>query len=254
LFGADGGVAADLVTPWLPWFALGTLALAALGALAAVQLRTLVAYLVIMSAGTLLLAVGLGTAGTLAAGLFYLVSSTFVAAALFLLTDLMADGRGAAADAMVPAPLAHRAAFGALFFLFALEAAGLPPSGGFVGKALLLRATIGAPLMASTWAAVLLSGLGVMIALARAGSTVFWKASDASRVQVAASRGDVLERAAIAWFALAMFVVLVNAGGVARYAEAAAAQLHERRAYISAVLDAEPAPPAWTPRTGMAKP
>jgi multicomponent K+:H+ antiporter subunit D len=254
LFGAGGGVAADLVAPWLPWFALGTLVLAALGALAAVQLRTLVAYLVIMSAGTLLLAVGLGTAGTLAAGLFYLVNSTLVAAALFLLTDLMADGRGAAADAMVPAPLAHRAALGALFFVFALEAAGLPPSGGFVGKALLLRATVGVPLMASTWAAVLLSSLGVMIALARAGSTVFWKASEANRVQAAGARGDWLERASIAWFALAMLLVIVNAGAIASYAEAAAAQLLERRAYISAVLDAEPAPPAWIPRAGMTKP
>jgi multicomponent K+:H+ antiporter subunit D len=154
----------------------------------------------------------------------------------------------------VPAPLAHRAALGALFFVFALEAAGLPPSGGFVGKALLLRATVGVPLMASTWAAVLLSSLGVMIALARAGSTVFWKASEANRVQAAGARGDWLERASIAWFALAMLLVIVNAGAIASYAEAAAAQLLERRAYISAVLDAEPAPPAWIPRAGMTKP
>ncbi|MDH5207707.1 MAG: monovalent cation/H+ antiporter subunit D [Burkholderiaceae bacterium] len=254
IFGEGGGVVAHLATPWLPWFALGTVVLAALGTLAAVQLRTLVAYLVIASAGTLLLAVGLGSAGTLGAGLFYLVNSTFVAAALFLLIDLMAGGRGAAEDAMVPAPLAHRAAFGVLFFVFALEAAGLPPSGGFIGKALLLGATIDVPLMAAVWTALLLAGLGVMIALARAGSTVIWKATDANRMQTMAAQGDTLERVAIGWFALVMLAVIVNAGAVTRYAESAAAQLLDRRAYISAVLGAEPVPPAWTPRSGMEKP
>ena len=55
IFGASAGLAADVAAPWLPWLAIGTLVLAALGALAAVRLRTLVAYLVIASAGTLLL-------------------------------------------------------------------------------------------------------------------------------------------------------------------------------------------------------
>ena len=152
------------------------------------------------------------------------------------------------------APLAHRAAFGVLFFVFALEAAGLPPSGGFIGKALLLGATIDAPLMAAIWTAQLLAGLGVMIALARAGSTVIWKAADANRMQTMAAQGDTLERAAIGWFALVMLAVIVNAGAVTRYAESAAAQLLDRRAYISAVLGAEPVPPAWSPRSGMKKP
>ena len=138
IFGDGAGVATDVADPWLPWLAIGTLALAALGTLAAVRLRTLVSYLVIASAGTLLLAIGLGSAATLSAALFYLVNSTLVAAALFLLVDSIASGRGEADDAMIPAPLAYRAAYGVLFFVFALEAAGLPPMGGFIGKALLL--------------------------------------------------------------------------------------------------------------------
>ncbi len=112
IFGDDAGVATDVADPWLPWLAIGTLALAALGTLAAVRLRTLVSYLVIASAGTLLLAIGLGSAATLSAALFYLVNSTLVAAALFLLVDSIASGRGEADDAMIPAPLAYRAAYG----------------------------------------------------------------------------------------------------------------------------------------------
>ena len=50
----------------LPALALATLALAAVGALAARRLRGLVAYLVVASAGTLLLAIGLATRETVA--------------------------------------------------------------------------------------------------------------------------------------------------------------------------------------------
>jgi multicomponent K+:H+ antiporter subunit D len=254
IFGDGAGVAADIADPWLAWLAIGTLTLAALGTLAAVRLRTLVSYLVIASAGTLLLAIGLGSAATLGAALFYIVNSTLVAAALFLLVDSIASGRGEADDAMVPAPLAYRAAYGALFFLFALEAAGLPPTGGFIGKALLLQASVDLPLMAATWGAVLISGLGMMIAIARAGSTVFWKAVDANRMQVAAARPALAERVAIGWLTAAMLGVILSAGAMTRYAEATAAQLLDRRAYVDAVLGAQPTSPAWQPREGMKKP
>jgi multicomponent K+:H+ antiporter subunit D len=254
IFGDDAGVATGVADPWLPWLAIGTLALAALGTLAAVRLRTLVSYLVVASAGTLLLAIGLGSAATLSAALFYLVNSTLVAAALFLLVDSIASGRGEAGDEMIPAPLAYRAAYGTLFFLFALEAAGLPPMGGFIGKALLLRATTDLPLMPATWVALLVSGLGMMIAVARAGSTMFWKAADANRVQTAASRPARTEGLAIGWLTAAMLLVVLNAGPMTRYAESTAAQLLDRRAYVGAVLGARPVPPAWTPREGMSKP
>jgi multicomponent K+:H+ antiporter subunit D len=254
IFGDDAGVAADIADPWLAWLAIGTLALAALGTLAAVRLRTLVSYLVIASAGTLLLAIGLGSAATVSAALFYLVNSTLVAAALFLLVDSIASGRGETDDAMISAPLAYRAAYGSLFFVFAMEAAGLPPMGGFIGKALLLRASADLPLMTATWVALLVSGFGMMVAVARAGSTVFWKAADANRMQVVAARPALSERVAIAWLTLAMLGVVINAGALTRYADATAGQLLDRNAYIDAVLGAQPALPAWTPREGMRKP
>jgi len=93
-----------------------------------------------------------------------------------------------------------------------------------------------------------------MIAVARAGSTVFWKAADANRMQVAAARPAHTERLAIGWLTVAMLLVVLNAGSMTRYAEATAAQLLDRRAYVGAVLGAQPAPPAWTPREGMKKP
>ena len=52
--------------------------------------------------------------------------------------------------------------------------AGLPPLSGFLGKVLLLDAGP-VPPMGWIWAVVLGSGLLTLIALARAGSLVFWR-------------------------------------------------------------------------------
>ncbi|RPH64133.1 MAG: monovalent cation/H+ antiporter subunit D, partial [Burkholderiales bacterium] len=123
VFGDGGGAAANVAWPWLPALALGTLALGAVGTLASTRLRGLVAYLVVSSAGTLLLALGLGRTGTVAAGLFYLVHSTLMAAALFLIVDRVAALRGDAGDRLRPAPLADsRALLGAAFFFCAVAA------------------------------------------------------------------------------------------------------------------------------------
>ena len=144
VFGDAGGAAAQVAWPWLPLLALATLALGAVGALAATRLRGLVAYLVVGSAGTLLLALGLGSAGTVAAGLFYLVHSTLTAAALFLIVDRVSALRGDHSDRLQPAtPCGPATAAGAAFFFCAVAAAGLPPLTGFLGKALLLDAAPG---------------------------------------------------------------------------------------------------------------
>jgi multicomponent K+:H+ antiporter subunit D len=247
MFGAGAGPGALIADPWLTAFALATLALAAFGALAAWQLRRLVAYLVLASAGMLLLAVGIGSAGAIAAGLFYLVHSSVVAAALFLLVDALVASRGAAGDDMVPAPLAGAGGYGTVYFLLAVAIAGLPPFGGFIGKSMLLLASRADAWMVAIWSVVLLSSLGLVIALARAGSTVFWKAQPANTMQPAATASPP-ERGAIALLVIASCAIVVLAGPIARYSEAAAAQLLAPSGYIDAVLGARPAAPAWNPR------
>jgi multicomponent K+:H+ antiporter subunit D len=254
VFGSDAGALSGIAAPWLALLALGTLVLAAFGALAARHLRRLMAYLVLFSAGILLLAVGLGTAGTLTAGLFYLVHSSLVAAALFLLVDAIAASRGEADDEAVPAPLDSPVGWGCLYFVLAAAVAGLPPWGGFLGKAMLLSSSREAAMAPWIWGLLLASSLGVILALARAGSTVFWKATAANAVQAAAGCSTPPERGALALLVAAVVAVMLGAGPLARYAEATAAQLLRPAGYIDAVLGAQPAPPAWTPRVGMEKP
>ncbi|MEO5732972.1 MAG: monovalent cation/H+ antiporter subunit D [Rubrivivax sp.] len=243
----------DLAAPFLPPLAMATLVLAAVGALAAHDLRGLVAYLVVGSAGTLMLALGLATEGALAAGLFYLVNSILITATWFLIADRLALARGTAGR-LVPLPLAYGWAPLGLAFLFAAVAvAGLPPLAGFMGKAMLLQAAGQTAWAASAVACVLGSSLAVMVALARAGSTLFWEPSPVAVTQPLAATERPAPAHTVALLALlaAVAACAVAAGPLATYTGATARQLMERTPYIDAVLGARPVPAALDVRKAM---
>jgi multicomponent K+:H+ antiporter subunit D len=180
---------AGLALPWLLSAGLATLLLGAAGALAARDLRVLVAWSVVVSAGTLLAALGLGTVPATAAALYYLPHSTFAAGAAFVAVEVIARRRAGssapvAADYRIDAarPVRDAPWIAALFFVTALVVAGLPPASGFIAKALLLDAAAATPAHAWIWSVVLLSSLVMVVALSRCASAVFW---GPSTVQVA---------------------------------------------------------------------
>jgi multicomponent K+:H+ antiporter subunit D len=262
VFGEYGGPLAGVAAPWLPWLALCTLALGALGALAAGRLRGLVAYAVVGSAGTLLLALGLAERARVAAAMFYLVDSTLVAAALFLLVDRIQASRELARDRLnTGAALARPATLGVAFFVLGVAAAGLPPTGGFIGKAMLLSAAASTSMAVAAWSLLLLAGLGMVVAIARAGSVVFWERATGHPSAAAATPGSGPEddpvpdagahALAIAKLGAALVAVAAFAGPLAAYSRAAADQLFSREAYLRAVLGAEPVPPAFDVRREM---
>jgi len=138
---STSGGFASLAAPWLMPSALLTIVLGTIGLLAALSLRAAIAYLVVISTGTLLAGVGLFTRDAIAAALFYLVHSTLITGGLFLLADLIARQRGAARDRFDRAQtVTQPALIGALFFAGAVAIAGLPPMSGFLTKVMLLQA------------------------------------------------------------------------------------------------------------------
>ncbi len=237
LFGADAGALGGLFEPWLLPAALATLALGIVGALAAARLTRQAAYFVIASVGTLLTAFALGSDKAIAAGLYYLPHSTFAAAALFLLADAIARRRPASADFFEPdAELPRAGLWGGLFFLVAILVAGLPPLAGFLGKFMLLRAAIGHPAMPWIWGVVLVTALFGMIALARAGNLLFFRARPA---EVAGSGGFPpawWESAPLAGLVALGLALTFFAGAMADFAQATALQLLRPADYINAVL------------------
>ena len=234
IYGDATGPWVSLAEPWLLPIALATIVVGTLGVVAASALRTVVAYLVVISVGTLLAGVGLFTRDAIAASLFYLVHSTLVTGGLFLLADIVARQRGTTGDRLdLPQAVTQPALLGSLFFAGAIAIAGLPPASGFLTKALLLQAAAASPLMIWVWAVVLGSGLLSLVSLSRAGSALFWRTAGTPGAGEPV-RGVELVPAAALLASAAVLVVL--AAPVDRYTQATADQLLDRATYVDAVL------------------
>ncbi len=239
VFGPAAGVASDVAAPWLLPVALATIVAATVGALASSSIRMLVGYLTIASVGTIFVGVGLFTPAALSAGLYYLAHSTVTISLLFLMADLIARNRGAAGDRLERAfPVAQPALLGWLFVGGAVAITGVPPLAGFLGKAMLLQGALGHESANSVWAVVLGSALFMLIAMARAGSLLFWHV-DPERPALPANATLHAGRNDVAPFAIllgCMIALTVYAGPAAHYTEAVAHDLLQPVAYIRAVL------------------
>ena len=99
--GTDG-----LAATWLFPAAIVTIAIGAFGVLGARRLMPLIAFSVVGSMGTLLVAVAAFTPTATTAALYYMVHSTFAAACLFLIADLVVTRR--ATDSLDPRPRPYR--------------------------------------------------------------------------------------------------------------------------------------------------
>ncbi len=236
VFGATAGDAAFTVEPLLLPLALATCAVGVLGALAARTLERLVAWLTVASVGTILAAVGLFTAEAWSAALYYMANSTLVVAGLFLLAELVAAQRGDAADRLEPAsPVAQPALLGLMMLLAAASAAGLPPLPGFIGKLMILEASMTHPAQAMVWTVVIVVGFFTLVGLARAGSILFWHVRADAPAMGSAGASPRLVGATMLLLA-ATVAMSVFAAPLQRYTAAAAVQLTDRGAYARAVL------------------
>jgi multicomponent K+:H+ antiporter subunit D len=235
-FGPGQGFVENLVLPYLLPAALITLVAAVMGAVSATKLRTMAAYLLLASIGTMLAGIGLFTAAGISASLYYLLHSTLVMGALFLVADLVSAQRGPdLRDAFKPGPKIRQPLLLGVFFCFTLIGVlGLPPLSGFLGKAQILAAAVESPWQTAMWATVLLTSLVSLVAAARAGTTLFWNTSDTLEAR---SSGAGWKALPIAGLLAGVVLLTVFAGPLTRFTEATANQLLERTPYISAVLE-----------------
>lgn len=124
---------------------------------------------------------------------------------------------------------------GALFFAGAISVAGLPPFSGFLGKVMLLQAVSPGSGASLLWSVVLIGGLGMVIALSRAGSLVFWRSSEAAVVAVPA---DSLRMLATFGLLLGSVLLVIAAQPIQAYVQATAAQLFDLGPYLQIIQGA----------------
>ncbi|MBV7378419.1 monovalent cation/H+ antiporter subunit D [Maritimibacter dapengensis] len=239
---ATHGIAED----WLFPAAIVTIAIGALGVLGTRRLMPLIAFSVIGSMGTLMLAIAAFTPQATTAALYYLIHSTFAAAALFLIGDLVLARRANERLTAQPA-ITENGLFAALFFGAAIAMAGMPPLSGFLGKLLVLDALRVPGEMPWAWSAILAGSLVTIVGFARAGSTLFWKSTsiiphpsaDPSVDEAVPPPPDHPRAIALApsMTAIGLLAALaIFAGPVTNYVGQTSAQLFDRDAYVNAVL------------------
>jgi multicomponent K+:H+ antiporter subunit D len=153
----------------LPVLALATLVLAAMGALAAPRLRSLVAYLVVARPARCCWGWAWAAQPTRwRQALFYLVNSTLVAGAWFLLADRIVWARGGHDRLLPRPPAAGWAPLGAAFFVAAWRWPACRRWPASWARRCCCRPP-GAPMGAAGGGGVLAASLAMMVALARAG-------------------------------------------------------------------------------------
>lgn len=262
LFGDGAGPASrHFGSDWLLWGGVATVAAGIVGLLGARDLGKLAGYNVVISAGTLLGAVGLHQAAVTAGALAYLVISTLGIAAFFLVAGLLASdgdedtddtlslepydpgGLDSRSDALFAAEDESRvvlsapaAMLGVSFFACAILLAGLPPLSGFLAKFAMLAPMLEAPPRAGVrvlFSLIIVAGFCTVIALCRAGIQIFWAESE--RVFARVRVGEIGSVLLLLGLCLLLTVVVE---GPLRYLGDAARQIHASTGYIQQVLPA----------------
>jgi multicomponent K+:H+ antiporter subunit D len=221
---------AGLVLP----LGLATLTIGAVGALAAARLKTLAGHLMLVSVGTLLVAVGTFREVGQTAAIYYVAHSTFAGALLFLVADLISRQRPASGDRLdAGEPVRDVALLATLYAVAAIAIVGLPPLSGFVGKLGVLQAT--APDAKRVWTVLLVSTLLTVIVAARAASALFWRTGARHPgADVESAAGPA--RAAAVGLAGALVALTLAAGPAFEFARDTARQVLHRRGYVDAVF------------------
>lgn len=222
LFSDDAGQLAGFGQNVLMVTGLLTIAVAGALLLASADLRSIVAALVLMSAGTLLSLLGVGSIAADNALLYYTVHSTIATGAMFLLVDIISTQRGNLADRIARGRrLPYQLVTGWAFALLALAIIGMPPLSGFIGKIQLLQAVQGNPWQFVFWGMLLLGSLLVLIVLSRAGSTVFWRLLPGQSNVNAVSNW---QWAGLAWLLACLFGLVFAAEPLLQYFAAATSE------------------------------
>jgi multicomponent Na+:H+ antiporter subunit D len=173
-----GGALDDL----LLWAALATMLIGILGAVAQSDLRRMLSFTLVSHIGYMVFGIALGTAAGLAGAVFYVAHHIAIQTTLFLVAGLV-ERQGGTTDVNRLGGLARRSPLLAvLFFVPAMNLAGIPPLSGFIGKLGLLQAGVaeGSAEALTLVAGGVVTSLLTLLAVARVWTRAFWRSPNQS--------------------------------------------------------------------------
>ncbi len=161
----------------LLWAALATMVIGILGALAQTDIRRILSFTLVSHIGYMVFGIALGSAAGLSGAIFYVVHHIAIQTTLFLVAGLVERQGGSTAVDRLGGLAVASPVLAVLFFVPAMNLAGIPPFSGFIGKLGLLEAGVAA----GTWLPVTLvaggavTSLLTLVAIARVWSRAFWR-------------------------------------------------------------------------------
>lgn len=242
----DDHLSQSILVSWLLPIGLITSVYGVIGAIGAERLRRFVGFMILSSIGTILIAISLFNTLAWAAALYYLVHSTLIAAAFYLLSGWITSQRGAFKDHFKVAPhMKQQKVVSLTFFVIALMMAGLPPFSGFLGKVFILQATSHSPYQLLIIIVVLIVSLLSIIAFTRIGFILFWRATqpednpnlaEYKAYQALPDQAPARNDKTIYLLLLALILYMVYASPIQQYMFKTAEQIQNNALYESRIL------------------
>lgn len=192
----------------LLWAAILTMLVGILGAVAQSDIKRVLSFTLVSHIGYMLFGVALASSKAISAAIFYTVHHITVQTTLFLVAGLIEYRSGTTNLGRLGGLARSAPALAVLFFVPAMNLAGIPPLSGFLGKLGLVEAGVeaGDPLAGLGVAAAIVTSLLTLYAVAKVWNRAFWQplgeaegeAPQSARARRYPTRWDLDDRAAAA--------------------------------------------------------
>ncbi|WP_375141863.1 Na+/H+ antiporter subunit D [Zhihengliuella sp.] len=263
----------DRINSLLMVVALLTMLVGILGAVAQQEIKRMLSFTLTSHIGYMVFGLAVGNVVALGATVYYVAHHIIVQTSLFLVTGLIERRAGTSNVDRLGSLAKLSPVLAVLFFIPAMNLAGIPPFSGFLGKLGLMQGGIdlGTPLVWVLLTGAVLTSLLTLLAVARVWNRAFWrKASDAEdpepvllrslaavHADAEASVGAAAEPAgptvrpataehgravprmmvgATSGLVILGVALTVFAGPLFEFSDRAATSMFERKPYIEAVL------------------
>ena len=183
----------------LMWAALATMLIGILGAVAQTDIRRILSFTLVSHIGYMVFGISLASQAGLAGAIFYVVHHIAIQTTLFLVAGLVERQGGSTSVDRLGGLATASPLLAVLFFVPAMNLAGIPPLSGFIGKLGLLEAGIAdggwLPIVLVAGGAV--TSLLTLLAVSRVWNRAFWRPpaqspADDTDVAAAAAAGPDL--------------------------------------------------------------
>lgn len=160
----------------LLWISLATMVIGILGAITQSEIKRLLSFTLISHIGYMLFGIAVSNEAGLSGAIFYAAHHIFIQTTLFLVAALIERAGGSTRLDRLGG-LAANTMLSVLFFVPAMNLAGVPPFSGFLGKVALVEAGIDEGSWVS-WVVIggaIVTSLLTLLAILRIWHTAFWR-------------------------------------------------------------------------------